>query len=524
MAWMLDIHLIDVGQGDSTLIDVYDDVNPLYGRTMLIDGGESAYARTVHDYILHLGLPRVTHFVCTHYDKDHRGGLHALLLADDLTNVAWRLTLAANANTVGANRPERIASVTGAVYSAAEGNWGPVNSMLANGVATVARTSVGAGATDAQAVGVGVQVAVSAPNPAPALLTNHLNRRAVARAVALAAADAIDNGQAGPALTATVSTAVFDNLRRRVAMQQARFWTGNRYNNTHVIDLGDGDSGLPAGWTGAISGQFTMSGNAARTSFPARMRTSLPVLGSELLWGSGPAAIAPPPGAPRVYAVARGGWVWQGVNAAAQQVTLAPTGNNRSIGLVVQFNDFLYSTFGDLGSVGEDPLMTALTTQGLPDLAGGVLPLPDCLASFKVSHHGSKSSTSVAFLNAAQPVSALVSSGFHLGHQHPDESLVFRLHTQASIRNYFLTNCKFQTHVVPATNQQNQLLVPGNKSLVAGDNADVNLAPGRHRGDIRLRITEDQSNAMQGAGRQYSVRYWEDDLVPPGPRMVTEPF
>ena len=69
----LDIFVIDVGQGDSTLI-----VGPLDNGqrfTMLIDAGIGSSATTVEPLLEQLGVTELDVVVATHYDSDHVGGL-----------------------------------------------------------------------------------------------------------------------------------------------------------------------------------------------------------------------------------------------------------------------------------------------------------------------------------------------------------------------------------------------------------------------------------------------------------------
>jgi hypothetical protein len=96
--------------------------------------------------------------------------------------------------------------------------------------------------------------------------------------------------------------------------------------------------------------------------------------------------------------------------------------------------------------------------------------------------------------------------------QHPAQAVVTRLHTQASVKHFYMTNCNFQTAHVPGSNGLNQL-GPGNKSRISGDNVLPNGMPGRNRGDIQLRIGQAASKlpAAPAGARQYRVRYWEEN-------------
>ena len=71
----LRIHFIDVGQGDSTLIELPD------GTVMLIDGGNSAKSteKKVLRYLNALKLKTIDHLVVTHADADHCGGLNEVV-------------------------------------------------------------------------------------------------------------------------------------------------------------------------------------------------------------------------------------------------------------------------------------------------------------------------------------------------------------------------------------------------------------------------------------------------------------
>ncbi len=68
----LQVHFIDVGQGDATLIfqDEY---------AMLIDGGDNLYGWQVVDYLNYLEIEKLDYVIATHPDSDHIGGLDTVL-------------------------------------------------------------------------------------------------------------------------------------------------------------------------------------------------------------------------------------------------------------------------------------------------------------------------------------------------------------------------------------------------------------------------------------------------------------
>ncbi len=63
------IHFVDVGQGDSTFIELPN------GETMLIDASEEKYGQTVVEYIQGLGYEKIDYCIGTHAHSDHIGGM-----------------------------------------------------------------------------------------------------------------------------------------------------------------------------------------------------------------------------------------------------------------------------------------------------------------------------------------------------------------------------------------------------------------------------------------------------------------
>lgn len=66
---VLEIHVIDVGQGDAILL-----VSPS-NRTLLVDAGDRSHGDEVIAYLHALGIPRLDVFVASHGDADHIGGV-----------------------------------------------------------------------------------------------------------------------------------------------------------------------------------------------------------------------------------------------------------------------------------------------------------------------------------------------------------------------------------------------------------------------------------------------------------------
>ncbi|MCY9548468.1 MBL fold metallo-hydrolase [Lysinibacillus xylanilyticus] len=72
------VHFIDVGQGDSILIESPN------GKTMLVDGGVKGAGQNVVSYLKELGVKKLDIVVATHPDADHIGGLIPVLNSIDI--------------------------------------------------------------------------------------------------------------------------------------------------------------------------------------------------------------------------------------------------------------------------------------------------------------------------------------------------------------------------------------------------------------------------------------------------------
>jgi beta-lactamase superfamily II metal-dependent hydrolase len=68
----LEIHFIDVGQGDCTLINLPD------GDIVLVDAGSPAAGPKVVNYLKSIGVDHIDHLIFTHAHDDHIGGIFSL--------------------------------------------------------------------------------------------------------------------------------------------------------------------------------------------------------------------------------------------------------------------------------------------------------------------------------------------------------------------------------------------------------------------------------------------------------------
>lgn len=76
----LEVHFIDVGQGDAILLTCN-------GQSMLIDAGGNDMGTKVQNYLIKQGVSKLDYVVSTHADEDHCGGLDVILYKFDCTQV-----------------------------------------------------------------------------------------------------------------------------------------------------------------------------------------------------------------------------------------------------------------------------------------------------------------------------------------------------------------------------------------------------------------------------------------------------
>ncbi|MDQ3908472.1 MAG: MBL fold metallo-hydrolase, partial [Acidobacteriota bacterium] len=77
----LQVHVLDVGQGDSILI-----VSPA-GKSVLIDAGDFGKDKVVRDALTRYNVSHLDYFVATHAHPDHIGGAAEVLKSVKVDNV-----------------------------------------------------------------------------------------------------------------------------------------------------------------------------------------------------------------------------------------------------------------------------------------------------------------------------------------------------------------------------------------------------------------------------------------------------
>lgn len=76
----MEVHFIDVGQGDATLIKAD-------GHYMLIDAGDNSKGTTVQMYLQKQGVTKLDYLILTHTDADHIGGADVIVTKFDIDTV-----------------------------------------------------------------------------------------------------------------------------------------------------------------------------------------------------------------------------------------------------------------------------------------------------------------------------------------------------------------------------------------------------------------------------------------------------
>lgn len=76
----MEVHFIDVGQGDATLILAG-------GHAMLIDAGDNSKGTAVQLYLQKQGVERLDYLVLTHTDSDHIGGADVIISKFDIGQI-----------------------------------------------------------------------------------------------------------------------------------------------------------------------------------------------------------------------------------------------------------------------------------------------------------------------------------------------------------------------------------------------------------------------------------------------------
>lgn len=89
---VLNVHFLDVGQGDSIFIELPDE------KTMLIDAGENYHGEGIKNYIGDCGYSKIDYLIATHPHADHIGSMTYIVRNMDIGSI-YMPKAAANTKT-----------------------------------------------------------------------------------------------------------------------------------------------------------------------------------------------------------------------------------------------------------------------------------------------------------------------------------------------------------------------------------------------------------------------------------------
>ncbi|TBR61686.1 hypothetical protein B4U84_13155 [Westiellopsis prolifica IICB1] len=183
------------------------------------------------------------------------------------------------------------------------------------------------------------------------------------------------------------------------------------------------------------------------------------LINKELMWGNGSDGIAPhpafasvvPAGAPTITCIAANKYVLQHDNTLRYVSDLnifngprmsdadiakyengypRPNDNPKSLGLLIEFNNFRYYVAGDLEQVQEDGYINrnAIGTpfqSGVKDRVNNANNMAGRILAMKTSHHGANTASSRIFINQLRPSAAILSvSKPNRQYSHPSQRAV----------------------------------------------------------------------------------------------------
>lgn len=539
MAWELEIHTIDVSQGESALV-IAKDANANLYKSMLIDAGLQKYGGIVDDFVANkLGNRTLDYIAVSHYDVDHSGGITQLLLSDNYSAIAYQIANAVWGEIDGklnAGSKYLAGKVIGAFVAITGGCY---NDGTTDGSVSFANTVLVA-LINANLSDNLQEARTEAYKYAKSDISNYstVTGRFLMKYYGSGKPKALANGLLGLVLgnlqAADLRTLMYNYIFDQITPNNKGFFstrigtTANfRYANATIYDPGDTDIDGTAypissndAYKKALAGSAKIAGYSSKSIAATGRTRTTPGLGNELMGWNNTAA------APHVYCLARGLGVYQNNQRVTQD-----NGNGISIGLGIQFGKFAFFTGGDLPADGLQMIPGAfLNRQGFGNLT--IIP------AFKAGHHGSAHALNQNYLDNSSPVTSVISCGYKQfgedpNNVHPDQATIDLLHDQATILKYFLTNCKIERNHVPASLESPQI-INGNKSRVSGDNGydegeghddDVEDPQAKvHRGNISLLINQAESSSNSkygrdvlnnnGVYRQFRVGYYENDAPP----------
>ena len=114
---------------------------------------------------------------------------------------------------------------------------------------------------------------------------------------------------------------------------------------------------------------------------------------------------------------------------------MPPSENSYSIGLRIQYGEFVYVTSGDL-----DGGYYYSYGNTISDIEASIIDVVGQVDVYRANHHGSKHSNSWDYLKSAQPVVSVVSCGKNNSYHHPDANAAYRM-VKTSQKVYATNKC-----------------------------------------------------------------------------------
>ena len=440
MPWNLEIHHLDVGStGDATLIIARHPGTPPILRTVLIDAGKAHHAYRVHTYIQGLGITQIDVIVATHYDNDHYSGLHTLLsrpspniydhaIVYDQGQPPYHKAYYRRSKSVpkkkrkSASQNKRAYSGPGVIYKEQTDYLKYIKALRDK--PNVRRATIFVNSFQVVQYDGNDQhayppppLAPPAPPPAPEPLT-----------VGHHWADEVD----------------WDS-------DENDWVEDNYYSGTTTPPTASAN-------TPNINDQRPLQGQNALPPFW--------LLGKEIMWGNGmdgkngrgafAPAIVPPANRPTLTCIAANKWTHQGganrsfvsdiniydgpdrmdndvINEVENGVPPSgrgnPDDNSKSLGFLLQFNNFKYYIAGDLPEAQEDGayntnLKPFIFKNGVRHFLNPNSNFPERVLLIKTSHHGSDTSSSRQFVTQLRPSAAVISCGPENEYGHPAQRTV----------------------------------------------------------------------------------------------------
>lgn len=428
MPWSLEIHHLDVGSsGDCTIIIAR---HPGAGgaaieRTVLIDAGKAsqnpntgiARAQNVHNYLVGLPIAHVDVIIATHYDDDHYSGLYYLLalpvpsIYDHAIVYDQGQPPLREAYYKRSPTRDHLGNITG--YKDSTDYLQYLKALRNN--TNVRRATLFTNSFQIVQYNGNHHAAYPPPAlvpPPPAPLPAPLNIP-------------IPNNWPAPPPAGWAPGADWLNTQ---------YYGGNPLGGANDQRPVTGQAVLPPHW----------------------------LLGREVMWGNGmdgqngraafgPGPVAPPPNGPTLTCIAANKWthqaggpsfvstldIFNGPNRMSNaQINMyenghpSPDDNTKSLGFILEFNNFRYYIAGDLPEAQEDgatnfrALPAVVFKNGVRQFLNPNNNIPGRVTIIKASHHGSDTSTSRQFVEHLRPCAAIISCSTANTFDHPAQRTI----------------------------------------------------------------------------------------------------